>query len=192
MNGAGNALLAIAAVASLAGLVLPLLGRAWGRPVLVRAGMGALYAVLAVTLVDTLVLLGGFLTRDFGNLYVYEHSSRALSWVYTVSALWAGNAGSLLLWLLLMALFAVIAARGGRKRDPGSVSYLVPVLSLMNLFFSLLVLFGPQLQPVCRQPPGRRLRPTGWGSTPCCRTQGWSSTRSRSTSVTWRWPCPSP
>jgi cytochrome c-type biogenesis protein CcmF len=147
VNGAGNALLAAAVVASLAGLLLPLLGRAWGRPVLVRAGMWALYAVLLLVVADVLVLLGGFLTRDFGNLYVYEHSSRALSWVYTVSALWAGNSGSLLLWLLLMAVFAVIAARGGRKRDVGSVSYLVPVLSLMNLFFSLLVLFAPACNP---------------------------------------------
>ncbi len=109
--------------------------------------MWALYAVLVVVVADMLVLLGGFLTRDFGNLYVYEHSSRALSWIYTISALWAGNSGSLLLWLLLMALFAVIAARGGRRRDAGSVSYLVAVLSLMNLFFSLLVLFGPQCNP---------------------------------------------
>ncbi len=152
MNGAGNALLAVAAVASLAGLLLPLLGRSRGRPALVRAGMWALYAVLAAVVADMLVLLGGFLSRDFGNLYVYEHSSRALSWVYTVSGLWAGNAGSLLLWLLLMALFAVVAARGGRKRDAGSVSYLVSVLSLMNLFFSLLVLFGPQCNPFVANP----------------------------------------
>lgn len=191
MNAAGSALLAVAALASLAGVLLPLLGRAWGRPALVRAGMWALYAVLLVVVVDTLVLLGGLLARDFGNLYVYEHTSRALSWTYTVTALWAGNSGSLLLWLLLMAVFAVIAARGGRKRDAGSASYLVAVLSFMSLFFSLLVLFGPSCNPFVANPMSP-VPPTGWGSTPCCRTRVWSSIRSLCISGMWPWRSRSP
>jgi cytochrome c-type biogenesis protein CcmF len=147
VNGAGNALLAVAAVASLAGVILPLLGRILDRRRLVSGGIWSLHAALAATCAAVLVLLGGFLTRDFGNVYVYEHSSRALSWVYTVSALWAGNAGSLLLWLLLMLVFSVIASRGGRRRDSGSAPYLAAVLASMCLFFSLLVLFGPSCNP---------------------------------------------
>ena len=147
MNGAGYALLSLVSVAAFAGFVLPLLGRLLGRQVLIRSGMAALYAVLGLAVAAMLLLLAAFLTRDFGNLYVYEHSSRALSGVYTVSALWAGNAGSLLLWLLLMAIFTVVAVRGGAKRDPGSAPYLMAVLSFISLFFSLLVLFGPRCNP---------------------------------------------
>ena len=147
MNTAGTAFLALAVAGSLAGVTLSLAGRALGRPLLVRAAMWALYAVLAFAVAAAAVLWIALLTRDFSNAYVYAHSSRALSTVYTLSALWAGNAGSLLLWLILMAAFAVVAARGSSKRDPKSAAYLIAVLASLSLFFSLLLLFGPQCDP---------------------------------------------
>ncbi|MBN1631550.1 MAG: cytochrome c biogenesis protein CcsA [Thermoleophilia bacterium] len=171
MSGAGSALLFVAAAASLAALLLSLLGRHTGRPLLARGGMWALYCVLATAGVALLLLLVSFLTRDFGNLYVYQHSSRALPWVYTVSALWAGGAGSLLLWLLVLALFSVVAARGGMRRDPRSAPYLMAVLSFMTLFFSLLILFGPGCDPFAVNP----LSPTpadGLGLNPVLRHPG--------------------
>ena len=147
MNAAGTALVALAAVFGLAGVALSLLGKGLAKPALVRAAMWCLYAVLLLVAAAAAALLGAFLSRDFSNLYVYEHSSRALSVAYTVSALWAGNAGSLLLWLLLTAVFAVAAARGCRKRDPASGPYVVALLSFVGLFFSLLTLFGPGCDP---------------------------------------------
>ena len=130
VNTAGTVLLALAALSSAAGVALPLLGRVLHRDALVRVAVWALGAVLAFAAAATGVLLAALLTRDFGNAYVYEHSSRGLSTAYTVTALWAGNAGSLLLWLLLMSLFAVIAARGRRKLDPRSAAYLMAILGL--------------------------------------------------------------
>jgi cytochrome c-type biogenesis protein CcmF len=147
VNAAGTVMLSLAAAASLAGVGLPLAGRYLQRPLLVRAAMWALYTVLAFAVAAVAVLAAAFLTRDFGNLYVFEHSSRALSMVYTLSALWAGNAGSLLLWFLLMAGFAVVASRGGYKRDPASAPYLIAVLASVGLFFTLLMLFGPSSDP---------------------------------------------
>jgi cytochrome c-type biogenesis protein CcmF len=147
VNTAGTVLLALVAAGSVAGLALSLLGRALGRPFLVRVAMWALYSVLLFAAGAVAVLLAAFLTRDFGNAYVYDHSSRALSTVYTVSAMWAGNAGSLLLWLVLMASFAVLAARGSGRRDPMAAPYLIAVLASLSLFFSLLMLFGPSCDP---------------------------------------------
>jgi cytochrome c-type biogenesis protein CcmF len=152
VSSAGFALLAIAALAGFAGLLLPLLSRVLHRAVLARAGMWAADLVLLATIAAMALLLAAFLARDFGNLYVYEHSSRALSGIYTVSALWAGNAGSLLLWLLLMAVFTVVASRGGRGRDPESAPYLAAVLSAITFFFALIVLFGPGCNPFAANP----------------------------------------
>ncbi len=147
MNQAGIALLAIAALASLTGLAFSLLGEIRRRPLWTRIGHLSIYAVLAGSAGAMLLLLAAFLAHDFGNVYVYEHSSRALSAVYTISALWAGNAGSLLLWLLLLAIFTTIACRRARRRDPGFAAMATAVLSAMTLFFSLLILFGPQCDP---------------------------------------------
>ncbi len=147
MNQAGIALLAIAALASLAGLAFSLLGEIRRSPKWTRMGHLSIYAVLGGSVAAMLLLLAAFLSNDFGNVYVYEHSSRALSSIYTISALWAGNAGSLLLWLLLLAIFTTIAGRRARRRDPGLAGLATAVLSAMTLFFSLLILFGPQCDP---------------------------------------------
>ncbi len=147
MNLAGTVLVALAAVAGLSCVGLALVGLVLKKPILVRVAMWALYAVLAFSVAAAAVLIAAFFARDFGNAYVYEHSSRALPFIYTLSALWAGNSGSLLLWLVLMALFAVLASRGGRKRDAASAPYLVAILGSTCLFFSLLLLFGPGCDP---------------------------------------------
>jgi cytochrome c-type biogenesis protein CcmF len=147
VSGTGYALLTIAALASFAGLLFPVFGHILGRARLNRIGTWTSYLVLLVVAAAMLLLLAAFLARDFGNAYVYEHSSRALSGIYTVSALWAGNAGSLLLWLLLMAIFTVVASLGGRRRDPASAPYLTATLSAITCFFALIVLFGPRCNP---------------------------------------------
>jgi cytochrome c-type biogenesis protein CcmF len=146
------AFLAITAVASFAGLFFSLIGDLHHAPRWARAGHYSIYAVLAATVAAMLVLLAAFLSRDFGNAYVFAHSSRALSVPYTISAVWAGNAGSLLLWLLLLAVFMVVAARSARRRDPGFAAVAVAILSAMTLFFSLMVLFGPDCNPFTANP----------------------------------------
>ena len=73
------AFLAITAVASFAGLFFSLIGDLHHAPRWARAGHYSIYAVLAATVAAMLVLLAAFLSRDFGNAYVFAHSSRALS-----------------------------------------------------------------------------------------------------------------
>jgi cytochrome c-type biogenesis protein CcmF len=147
VNQAGVALLAIAALASLAALVFSLGGEFRRSHAWTTIGHYSVYAILGSSAVASLVLLAAFLSRDFGNAYVFEHSSKALSIPYTISAVWAGNAGSLLLWLLLLAVFMVIGVRAARRRDRSLAGLVTAVLSAMTLFFSLLVLFGPQCNP---------------------------------------------
>ena len=153
MSQAGEVLLALAALTSFVALLSSLVGRFGRRPRAEHIGLWSLYALLVMVSGAFLLLLAAFLAHDFSVQYVYEHSSRALSAWYTVSALWAGNAGSLLLWLLMLAAFAVSAARRARIREGeapagGSmVPYLVATLSAMGLFFSLLLLFGPSNNP---------------------------------------------
>jgi cytochrome c-type biogenesis protein CcmF len=53
------------------------------------------------------ILVWALLERDFHFDYVARYSSRLLSWKYSVSALWVGQAGSLLLWAWMLASMAI-------------------------------------------------------------------------------------
>jgi cytochrome c-type biogenesis protein CcmF len=115
----------------LAGLVRPspLLGR-----------LGVLAGVVAfVTLSGAVITLSwALVTRDFGLDYVAHYASRHLPGRYALSALWVGQAGSLLLWAWLLAgltvLFRVLPARDATLREvafgvlTGFLTFLVAVM----------------------------------------------------------------
>ncbi len=72
-----------------------------------RNGMTAAAALLGLAL---LALLLAFLRDQFSIRYVAQHSARALPLYLKVSAIWAGQEGSLLLWSFLQALLAAWVA----------------------------------------------------------------------------------
>ena len=86
-------------------------------------------------------LLGLLLTRDYGVKYVYEHVNHYLPFGYTVSAFWAGQEGSLLLWLWFVSLFSLVVAI--QKRAWGRCGiYTHAVMALTQAFLALVLLFA--------------------------------------------------
>ena len=63
-------------------------------------GLGALSVTMGV-------LAWALVTRDFSFAYVAQYSSAQLPWRYCLSALWVGQAGSLLLWAWMMGMLAL-------------------------------------------------------------------------------------
>lgn len=63
------------------------------------------FASLTITIA---VLCWALVTRNFHFEYVAQYASRLLPWQYCFSALWVGQAGSLLLWAWMTALLAVV------------------------------------------------------------------------------------
>ena len=75
-------------------------------------GMLALTAVMAI-------LAWALYVKDFHFAYVADYSSRQLPWHYSLSALWVGQAGSLLLWAWFMGVLAMLYRfRPQRDADP--------------------------------------------------------------------------
>jgi len=62
------------------------------------------FAALSVTLA---ILAWALVSRDFSFEYVASYSSRLLPWQYRLSALWVGQAGSLLLWAWMVGAMAM-------------------------------------------------------------------------------------
>lgn len=55
----------------------------------------------------TLILAVALVQKDFSFDYVAHYCSRLLPWHYSLSALWVGQAGSLLLWAWILAVLAL-------------------------------------------------------------------------------------
>ncbi|MDY2685311.1 MAG: cytochrome c biogenesis protein CcsA [Selenomonadaceae bacterium] len=87
----------------------------WGRLALSGACLAAVIAAL--------YLWGLILGDHFETAYVASYSSRDLPTLYKVSAFWAGQQGSLLLWLLIHALASLYLCRRGHMTAEGLTVY---------------------------------------------------------------------
>ena len=84
----------------------------------------------------------GLLGDHFELTYVWNHSERALPTFYKFSALWGGQAGSLLFWCLLLSGYSAIVAVSNRNRQQVMMPYVNAVLLTTSLFFLTLLVFA--------------------------------------------------
>src|SRR5688500_14873932 len=77
-----------------------------GRADLIRSGERALYATFGFTLLASIGIWTALFTHDFSIKFVASYTSSNLPKIYTFTAFWAGQAGSLLFWSLILALYA--------------------------------------------------------------------------------------
>lgn len=118
----GFVLLVVALVAALAATVGLTAGVALAShgAAPARAGRAAALLCAAALLACCVVLAFCFFSDDVSVLYVLQERSRStdgLAWLYTLSGLWAGRAGSLLFWALLISLFGVAMIAAGRRHE---------------------------------------------------------------------------
>src|SRR5436190_12945693 len=97
----GRPALIAAMVFAIAAFALCLTGAIRRRSDLSKAGLRAVFATTAFTAIGVLALVGALVAHDFSFSYVATHSSRSLSGIYLLPALWSGMEGSLLFWALL-------------------------------------------------------------------------------------------
>jgi cytochrome c-type biogenesis protein CcmF len=140
MNQIGYTALLLALVVSAYGVVAPLVGARTGRAVFLKSGERAVYAFCGLAVIASFALLYLLLSRDFSNQYVYEYTSRELSVVYTLSAFWAGNAGSLLLWVLILGILSSVAVYQQREKSRELIPYVISILMAIGFFFCFLML----------------------------------------------------
>ncbi len=91
---------------------------AWARrPPLVRSSRHAAYTVHVLVVAAALVLWRALILRDFSLEYVASYSSSTLSLPYTIAALWGGQAGSLLFWVLILTCMSTVVHLQNRERN---------------------------------------------------------------------------
>ncbi len=131
----------IAVVISVYGIVAAAIGERWNKTELVRSAENSAFVVAGLLTIGLAVLFYSFLTHNYRLAYVASYSSNDLPLVYTISALWAGQEGSLLLWGWLLAVFTVIVILQNRRQNRALMPYVVIVLMIIILFFLILITF---------------------------------------------------
>ena len=108
---------------------------------LAASARNALVLTVGTTLVATVVLLLAFARNDYSFVYVWQLTSDQLPVAYTLAALWGGQEGSLLFWLLLLTLYSAAALHFGRRSTPDLLVWVTPVLAGVMLFFAVVLVF---------------------------------------------------
>jgi len=99
------------------------------------------YAMFGFICVASSVLLYGFLTHDFALTYVYGRSDLRMPILYTMSAFWGGQEGSLLLWVAVTSGLGALAAHVNRSRLPEIMPYFHGVLAVTLIGFLAILNF---------------------------------------------------
>jgi len=121
----------------------------------------ALIACFGSTAVASGVLVRALVTHDFSYAYVQAHTSRDLKTIYSLTAFWGGEEGSLLLWLLVLTGYAALAVTLNRKLLKDVVVWVVPVIGGIATFFSfMLVAVASPFTTVPRSVDGAGLVPS--------------------------------
>jgi cytochrome c-type biogenesis protein CcmF len=110
----GHIALIAAFVLSLVQSSLPLIGASRGDTALMTSGPAAAISTAVAVTMAFLALIWGFIRSDFSLALVASHSHSTKPLIYKISGTWGNHEGSLLLWILILALYGgILAVRGG-------------------------------------------------------------------------------
>lgn len=157
----GYYILIAAAVFSFYSIVASVAGARIRRADLVESAERAALAVVFLVILATGVLVHALLTSNFSFEYVAQYTSTTLSTPYKLTALWGGQAGSLLFWLLVLSMFSLVVIMQNQRRNRQLMPYALSVLMGTSFFFLMVLIFAAdpfkQLFPVPVE--GRGLNP---------------------------------
>jgi len=162
----GHFALILALGVALAQMILPIWGAQRGDLSLMRIGTTAAQAQFVLLLIAFLGLMVAYVTSDFSLLNVVENSHSAKPLLYKISGVWGNHEGSMLLWVLILALFGCAVAVFGRNLPPDlkanvlgvqgsiSVAFLIFIITTSNPFTRIdpAPFEGNGLNPILQDP----------------------------------------
>lgn len=114
------------------------------------------YTSVIVGLIASVILFYALLTHQFQYSYVVGYSSKDLPLIYLISAFWAGQEGTFLLWAVFVGLMGLFFLKKSDSND----SYAMAVVSAFCAFLYLLLLVKSPFEIITPAPlDGRGLNP---------------------------------
>ncbi|MGL4311040.1 MAG: heme lyase CcmF/NrfE family subunit [Paracoccaceae bacterium] len=157
----GHFALILAFAVAMAQAVVPFWGAARGNAAaMALAGPAALVQVVLVA-GSFAALIYAFVVSDFSVQLVYANSHTDKPMLYKVAGTWGNHEGSMLLWVLIVALFGAAAALWGGQLPLRLKARVLSVQALIGVAFYAFILFTSNPFLRIEQPPfnGRDLNP---------------------------------
>jgi cytochrome c-type biogenesis protein CcmF len=143
-----------------------LAGAHWEQAAWMQVARSSVMAVWLAIACAFFALSISFVQHDFSVAYVAQNSNLALPLLYRLSAVWGAHEGSLLLWTLMLASWALLVSLFSKGLPPAFRARVLGVLGLVSmgfLSFTLLTsnpftrllpaaLDGADLNPILQDP----------------------------------------
>ena len=157
----GHYALVLALALSIAQGLVPLYG-VWQRDgALMATAQPVAVMQFIFAAISFAALTHAFVVSDFSLLNVVQNSHSAKPLIYKISGVWGNHEGSMLLWVLILALFGALVALGSRAmpRDLTAAVLSVQAWITAAFYFFILLTSNPFLRMA--QPPieGQDLNP---------------------------------
>lgn len=161
MSDVANGSLWLSLVVSLYAVAALTLAVRRGRTAWRDSARRAALAAMALVSLAAIILFYLLISKDLHVRYVYQHVTTYQPLLYTIAAFWAGQEGSLLLWLWLVSLLTGLVAWQRQRWDRVVWPHLTAVLVSFQAFllFVLLTQSNPFATFAYRPAEGLGLNP---------------------------------
>lgn len=139
LSEVGNILLILSGLVAVYSIICYSIGLRKNRADFTSSGLRGVVSIFFLITVSSIILFILLITKDFSNIYVASYTSRDLPIYYTISAFWAGQDGSLFLWLWTLSIFSFVVVL--KKKLDSLTSYASVVILFIELFLIILILF---------------------------------------------------
>ena len=141
--------------------IIPLWGAMRGDAVLARLGPPAALVHFALVALAFAALTHAYLVSDFSVLNVFQNSHSLKPLIYKWSGVWGNHEGSMLLWVLILALFGAGVAVFSRRLPDDMLGATLGVQGLIASAFCAFLIFASNPFLRLPNPPieGRDLNP---------------------------------
>jgi cytochrome c-type biogenesis protein CcmF len=157
----GHYALVLALGLALVQAVVPIVGARKNDHVLMGVAGPTAIAQFCFVALAFAALVSCYLRSDFSVVNVFENSHSAKPLIYKVSGVWGNHEGSMLLWVLILALFGALVALFGNNLPAKLKADVLAVQSWIAVAFVLFILgtSNPFLRIVDPPFEGRDLNP---------------------------------
>jgi cytochrome c-type biogenesis protein CcmF len=108
---------------------------------LVNASVYGMYGFSALVGLASALMIYAFVSHDYSIKYVAATSDTTMSTAYKITSFWGGLDGSLLFWVLVLALFSTVAIAVNHRKHRDMIGYVVAVIMVVQVFFLSLLIF---------------------------------------------------
>jgi cytochrome c-type biogenesis protein CcmF len=157
----GHFALILALLVAVVQVVVPMFGAAVRDERMMRVAEPAALSQFLLIALAFLALMHAYVTSDFSVLNVAENSHSTKPLIYKMAGVWGNHEGSMLLWVLILALFGAAVAIFGNNLPPTLKARVLSVqasIAVAFLLFSLLT-SNPFLRLDPAPSDGRGLNP---------------------------------